>query len=214
MRVLLPLIRPQSQLPLPYLKLQCRPDSSAYLNPTTEFCSKRHLRTRIRAKTYANCHPPAEIPKISCHVQPKSQTERVYHQHVDIFHPPPGDWERYRYTPLPNAVFTVRLMQLEPGDGDEIHCKLRNVHLGDARVQYEALSYTWGSQIFQRFLLCEGKVLPVTQNLYDALKRLRQPDRPTMLWVDAVCINQEDTQERSHQVIIPICATYAIVIFW
>ena len=46
--------------------------------------------------------------------------------------------------------------------------------------------------------------LNVTRNLYVALKRLgRQPeaDRPH-LWVDAICINQEDLVERAHQVLL------------
>jgi hypothetical protein len=40
----------------------------------------------------------------------------------------------------------------------------------------------------------------VTQNLAEALKELRLPDRGTKIWVDALCINQSDNLERKVQV--------------
>lgn len=45
-----------------------------------------------------------------------------------------------------------------------------------------------------------GKQHEVTENLYSALRRLRQIDRKHFLWVDAICINQEDLRERSEQI--------------
>ena len=37
-------------------------------------------------------------------------------------------------------------------------------------------------------------------SLYYALHHLRQPDQSRYLWIDAICINQEDLDERSQQV--------------
>ena len=133
--------------------------------------------------------------------QQRTLKDDRYQQRIKDFQHPQGGWEYHSYKPLPSAVFTVRLLELEPGDGDEIHCKLRNVHLGDERVQYEALSYTWGTPILRQFIWCDGKVLPVTQNLYNALRRLRQTNEKKLLWIDAICINQEDLEERNHQVV-------------
>jgi Heterokaryon incompatibility protein (HET) len=47
---------------------------------------------------------------------------------------------------------------------------------------------------------CESGKLPVRSNLYVALQRFRKKDRDTIMWVDALCIDQEDGTERSKQV--------------
>ncbi|KAL8718324.1 MAG: hypothetical protein Q9225_004521 [Loekoesia sp. 1 TL-2023] len=65
---------------------------------------------------------------------------------------------------------------------------------------YEALSYAWGSSKLESSVICDGKRLRITQNLHSALLRLRQADRTRYLWVDAICIDQSNTQERSNQV--------------
>jgi hypothetical protein len=40
----------------------------------------------------------------------------------------------------------------------------------------------------------------IGRNLYSALLYLRQPQKERVLWIDAICINQEDIQERNSQV--------------
>lgn len=75
----------------------------------------------------------------------------------------------------------------------------------NAEIQYEALSYTWGDpKDKDRPLIYISEhptsSLPVTRNCFNALKALRQRVRPRNLWIDAICINQADLKERSHQV--------------
>ena len=93
---------------------------------------------------------------------------------------------------------------------------------------YEALSYTWGSsenptivQIASISSFCSANhihclikewgdyvrneihnsgSLSVTQNLAEALRHLRKEDDFRALWVDAICVNQQDLTERSQQV--------------
>ena len=75
---------------------------------------------------------------------------------------------------------------------------------------YAALSYTWGAAVFPCHININGLRFSVTQNLYDALMVIvnnelligeRGPFRQTgLLWIDAVCINQQDLDERSTQV--------------
>jgi hypothetical protein len=50
-----------------------------------------------------------------------------------------------------------------------------------------------------RTIVCDGKGVQITSNLYDALLRLRQ-SYPSGCWVDALCINQSDDDEKSIQI--------------
>lgn len=70
---------------------------------------------------------------------------------------------------------------------------------------YEALSYTCGPPVEgwecdHELIHLSGRSLNVIANLADALRRFRHPRRSRRLWVDALCINQEDNVERSQQV--------------
>lgn len=94
----------------------------------------------------------------------------------------------------------IRVLTLEPGSSEEdISCRLSTVSLS-SRPQIETLSYCWGSQDLAQPLLLNGQAFSVTENLYSALFHLRLQNRPLYLWVDALCINQEDVFERSSQV--------------
>jgi hypothetical protein len=64
---------------------------------------------------------------------------------------------------------------------------------------YEALSYEWVSKETKTITL-NGKDYDIRQNLFDALDSLRGVSIVRYLWVDAICINQEDLEERNHQV--------------
>jgi len=65
---------------------------------------------------------------------------------------------------------------------------------------YEALSYVWGEPIFSQVAHTPDGFIPITPSLADALQHLRHPQKPRILWIDPLCINQEDMQERGHQV--------------
>jgi hypothetical protein len=65
---------------------------------------------------------------------------------------------------------------------------------------FEALSYVWGSELAPEPLCCGNGQLKITLNLDQALRNLRFPSRPRRLWVDAICIDQENFDERARQV--------------
>jgi hypothetical protein len=71
-------------------------------------------------------------------------------------------------------------------------------------VEYEALSWCWGKEVKDRAIKIKerGKYyrLAVTRDLTLALKYLRHPHKERILWIDALCINQENHEERNHQV--------------
>jgi Heterokaryon incompatibility protein (HET) len=101
----------------------------------------------------------------------------------------------------------IRLLILLPGPfGTSLYVQLENAILAQNSIpDFEALSYTWGSpdqpvNIFINITFLPVRALPITQNLECALQHLRYIDRPRVLWIDAICVNQQDVQERSKQV--------------
>ena len=58
----------------------------------------------------------------------------------------------------------------------------------------------WGSPRLVKAIICNGKHFPIIKNLELALHHLRRSDVSIMLWVDQICINQDDLQEKSQQV--------------
>lgn len=67
-----------------------------------------------------------------------------------------------------------------------------------------------------RILTIEGRLLRIRPNLWNFLDRLRRQGLSIRVWVDAICVNQEDLQERSQQVIFmsKIYAQAVVVLAW
>lgn len=113
---------------------------------------------------------------------------------------------RYTYQPLPPVAefgrtppFT-RLLFLEAGSGDDPFRGHLQIMPIESAPQYEALSYTWGTDEPRTSILLEGQPLLIKPNLEGALRHLRLPTQVRRLWIDAICINQSDLSERSRQV--------------
>jgi len=105
----------------------------------------------------------------------------------------------YQYTALPDTN-SIRLIYLEPGAADSpLRCQLKTVSL-DHLPAYEAISYAWGEPVFTCELCTDDDRMGITPSLYGALHRVRLESATRVLWADAVCINQENTDERSRQV--------------
>lgn len=104
------------------------------------------------------------------------------------------------YAPLTSAR-EFRLFTLHPGsDGDVVAGHMEHVGFGQAFRSFEALSYVWGGTDNCANMLVDDACVSVTKSLEAALRRLRFPDRPRVLWADYICINQNDVEERNHQV--------------
>lgn len=101
------------------------------------------------------------------------------------------------YTPL--APGETRLMRIGSSTGDLIECEL-GTFLIDRRPLYTALSYCWTKREASRQILLNGIPYMVRPNLYDYLKLRRKENEGGWIFVDALCINQDDVQERNHQV--------------
>lgn len=84
-----------------------------------------------------------------------------------------------------------------------LECELFDYDLSakhDERHLYEALSYTWGTENKLQSIIVNGCTFPVTANLHAALLHLRNHRLQRTLWVDAICIDQDMSAEKSKQV--------------
>jgi hypothetical protein len=81
---------------------------------------------------------------------------------------------------------------------------------------YSAVSYEWGSIVREHEIFCNDRVLKVTANLSLLLSKFRTSDASQVLWIDAICINQDDLDERSQQVLLmgKIYKNAAVVLMW
>ena len=111
----------------------------------------------------------------------------------------PYDKLEYKYFPFqqPN---TIRVLDLFPGKfGHRLHGKLRH-RLLEASEPFETLSYAWGPSDNLKYLVTEDGLIPLTLSLHSALQRLRSESDIVTIWADAVCINQDNNEEKSEQV--------------
>jgi hypothetical protein len=138
--------------------------------------------------------------------------------------------ELYDSAPLSFGINTnFRVLEIERHLSKDslIACKLQVVSMEKSPI-YTALSYTWGDPTQTRAILLNGRPITVRQNLWDFLSELRDRlgrrpttndslraqihsqlaqtysaitrTRPELLWIDALCINQHNLNERSHEV--------------
>ncbi|KAK6085187.1 hypothetical protein SCUP515_01005 [Seiridium cupressi] len=109
--------------------------------------------------------------------------------------------EPYTYKPL-SVASNIRVLELHPARDETtpLRCSLIETRISDKNV-YKALSYTWGTPVFPRVLHVDNDgILRITENLDTALRRLRDYRDPIELWVDAVCIDQQDEEEKFGQI--------------
>lgn len=96
----------------------------------------------------------------------------------------------------------IRLLYLLPGrEEDSIRCTTRVVSL-DQHPDFETVSYVWGDRKEERDIEVSGKTIRITTNLYTGLLRLRYTKIERTLWIDQICINQWDLEEKAAQVAI------------
>lgn len=95
----------------------------------------------------------------------------------------------------------IRLVRLrQPCAPSTLSLELRTVSLCDEEASYSALSYVWGSSSELHQIEINGQPFFVAQNLHNALQRLSRNGVDSWLWIDAICIQQSDSAEKTHQV--------------
>ncbi|RSL80466.1 hypothetical protein CEP51_006571 [Fusarium floridanum] len=116
------------------------------------------------------------------------------------------------YKPLDKDTREIRLFKILPSDDANatVEIQLFRRRLEDVSGQFIPFTYVWGDAKDTKPIKVNGISTPVTRNLADFLKQTRALlpdilikgswDKPAIFWADAICINQKDPEERSHQV--------------
>lgn len=106
-------------------------------------------------------------------------------------------WER---TQLDPKFAGIRILKLRKGTSDTpIRCELQVVSLDD-QPYYEVLSYVWGDCKITKSIHVDEVRFDATVNLYDFLHGLRLVSNDRLIWADAICIDQRNEEEKSHQI--------------
>jgi hypothetical protein len=104
------------------------------------------------------------------------------------------------HTPFRDAEAQIRLLHLHP----QINLKFISGTLETWDIEdvprYKAISYVWGPPSEQQEIWVNGLRLPVRKNCFRALQQARRQYHESYVWIDAICINQLDLEEKSAQV--------------
>jgi hypothetical protein len=103
----------------------------------------------------------------------------------------------YQYLPLSDMEY--RLVRVLPERMSTLKCEICHRFLHEAS-DYIAISYAWGDGLDMKQLVLEGTKVMVPTSLYDALKAVRKKKEEVLVWVDALCIDQRNRDERATQV--------------
>ncbi|ETS74808.1 hypothetical protein PFICI_13292 [Pestalotiopsis fici W106-1] len=126
----------------------------------------------------------------------------------------------YAYQGLP-AQQCIRLLRLLPSldaakplEGHLFEYSLWDMY--DQMVPYDALSYVWGDPNASHSIQIDGLAFPITASLNTALSYLRHSRRERIIWVDALCIDQNNEREKEHQISLmyQIYACSSCVVVW
>lgn len=113
----------------------------------------------------------------------------------------------YQYTPI-IANEEIRVLRLEPAQSFAeplvaslfVRTLYDPLDVSHPLPTYQCVSYCWGTQQDVAFIVCDRQCIEITQNVDIMLRYLRKSRSPRNLWIDALCINQRDDEEKSTQV--------------
>jgi hypothetical protein len=124
--------------------------------------------------------------------------------------------EEFRHERLKLSGNFMRLLQIQGGTKKDA-ISLRITQYSVRRLpKYAAISYTWGptpkhvkassaagsiaADPYTRLIRVNGRPFRIRVNLWNLLYHLRQRGEARFLWVDALCIDQENLEERNFHV--------------
>lgn len=115
-----------------------------------------------------------------------------------------GEVPILKYDPLVNTARDFRLLTVKAREDSQIYGELTNFSHHSC-PRYYALSYEWGISLSKQPIIiksCEIEFkMTVTLNLHLALEHLVRDRQDLVIWIDAICINQSDDEEKALQVL-------------
>ncbi len=94
----------------------------------------------------------------------------------------------------------IRLLSVLPGNPDEaVRCTMERTRIEEAG-DYATLSYMWEDPPQKGCIVLFDRKREVSRSVEDSLRRIRSSSQPRRIWIDALCINQSDNEERAQQV--------------
>ena len=108
---------------------------------------------------------------------------------------------KYQFSPLAHPCNT-RPLQLQPASyyNDGLRATMIEVSLSEQSPIYDAVSYTWGDQTPFNTIDFDGSQLVISKNVSELLRHFRSSSETHCLWLDSVCIDQENEAEKGPQV--------------
>ena len=113
--------------------------------------------------------------------------------------------KNFDYRVLPRPRNMIRLLLHETRHNTRLHYSSCPTELGNPPDEYHALSYCWGTPVPESALkkiFIDGKEVYIKPTLRTFLKTMERLHPGMRLWIDAICINQDDVNERNNQISI------------
>lgn len=108
---------------------------------------------------------------------------------------------KFQYTPLEDAAAEIRLLKICSFDNatEKVELRITSHFIIDA-PEFVAISYTWGSPSNLSSVLLNDSWIEIRENCHRALSQCRQQNIKQHIWIDSICINQDDVDEKGTQV--------------
>ncbi|KAH7207127.1 heterokaryon incompatibility protein-domain-containing protein [Fusarium oxysporum] len=112
----------------------------------------------------------------------------------------------FKHQPLADPAGQIRLVEVISQPDMPLELSL-SVHQITQSPDYYAISYTWGDSRFAKDITINSQSMIVTENCRYALTQVRNrypshPGEHIFIWIDSICINQDDNKEKSYQVAV------------
>lgn len=110
---------------------------------------------------------------------------------------------KFQYSPLEDAAAQIRLLKICSFDNatEKVELRITSHFIIDA-PEFVAISYTWGSSSNLSSVLLNDSWIEVRENCHNALLQCRQQNIKQHIWIDSICINQDNVDEKGTQVAI------------